>query len=174
MIKETINLFLSNPTWDVLLILFFFVSVFVYGLIVGRNKIIVLISASYPAALINEYLPCLPAGRRIQCGFLEDLNIFQNFFIHSFIFFILILFIYWVLNKSRFSHKELTKKTGQVIFLSFLNVGLWSNIVFGYVLKLSEEAVKLAPLTKLLFGSDLAHFSWLILPILVLFWLERK
>jgi len=86
----------------------------------------------------------------------------------------LILFVFWILNKVGFSRKEISKKTSQVIFLSFLNVGFWANIIFDYALKISEEAVKLAPLTKLLFGSTPAHFIWLLLPILALYWFARQ
>jgi len=165
-IKDSINIFLSNPTWDILLLLFFFFAVFVYGLVVGRNRMIVLLLASYPAALISEYLP-------YPSQFLQNLNTFQNLFLKSFVFFVLVLFVFWIFNKSGFSRKELSRKTGQVVFLSFLNVGFWANIIFAYALKLSEETVKLAPLTKLLFGSTPAHFIWLILPILMLYWFSK-
>ena len=166
-LRETINSFLSNPTWDILLLLFFFFVVFVYGLMVGRNRIIVLLLASYPAALINEYLP-------YPKNFLSNLNIVQTIFLKSFGFFVLTIFIFWIFKRSGFSKKELNKKTGRVIFLSFLNVGLWANIVFGYVLSFSAETVKLAPFTKLLFGSDFAYFIWLALPILILYWLQKS
>lgn len=166
-IRDALNQFLSNPTWDILILLFFFFSVFVYGLMVGRNRIIVLLLASYPAVLINEYIP-------YPKNFLANLNIAQTIFLKSFVFFVLAIFVLWILKKSGFSRKELSKKTGQVLFLSFLNVGFWANIVFGYISTTSAEAVKLAPLTKLLFGSDSAHFIWFILPILVLYWFEKK
>jgi len=129
---------------------------------------IVLLLASYPAALLNEYFPYYSQK------FLERLNIFQVLFLKAFVFFVLILFVFWILNKAGFSRKEISKKTGQVIFLSFLNVGFWANIIFGYALKLSEETVKLAPLTQLMFGSALSHFVWLFLPILALYWLGRN
>lgn len=165
-LRETVNSFLSNPTWDILLLLFFFAAVFIYGLIVGRNRIIVLLLASYPAALINEYLP-------YPKNLLTNLNIAQSLFLKSFSFFILTLIIFWVLGKSGFSRKEISKKTGQVLFLSFINVGLWANMVFGYALALKPEIVKLAPLNQLLFGLDSAHFIWLAIPILMLFYFER-
>ena len=79
-IREALNLFLSNPAWDTLLLLFLFFSVFVYGLMVGRNRIIVLLLASYPAALINEYIP-------YPRNFLANLNIAQSIFLKSFGFF---------------------------------------------------------------------------------------
>ena len=166
-LRETVNSFLSNPTWDILLLLFFFFAVFVYGLVVGRNRMIVLLLASYPAALINEYLP-------YPQQFLQRLNTLQILFLKSLLFFVLVLFVFWILNKTGFFRKEINKKTGQVIFLSFLNVGFWANIIFGYALKIREEAVKLAPLTKLLFGSVPSHFIWLVLPLLALYWFARN
>ncbi|KKR71123.1 MAG: hypothetical protein UU14_C0035G0002 [Candidatus Roizmanbacteria bacterium GW2011_GWB1_40_7] len=165
--RETINQFLSNPAWDVLLLLFFFFSVFVYGLVVGRNRIIVLLLASYPAALINEYIP-------YPKNFLNNLNVAQTIFLKAFVFFVLAIFVFWIFKRSGFSRKELNKKTGQVLFLSFLNVGLWANIIFGYVLNFNAELIKLAPLNLLLFGSTPAHFIWLVLPILILYWLEKN
>ena len=165
-LKEIINLFLSNPTWDILLLLFFFAAVFLYGLIIGRNRMIVLMLASYPAALINQFIP-------YPENFLANLNTAQSLFLKSFSFFILALIIFWIFKKSGFSRKELTKKTGQVLFLSFLNVGLWANVIFGYALTLSSEAIKFAPITNLLFGSNLAHLAWLGLPVVMLYWFER-
>ncbi len=167
MLRDSINLFLASPTWDILLLVFFFAVVFVYGLMVGRNRIIVLLLASYPAALINEYIP-------YPKNFLANLNIAQTIFFKSFVFFVFVIFIFWIFKKSGFSRKELNKKTGQVLFLSFLNVGLWANIIFGYVMAFNAELIKLAPLNLLLFGSNFAHFIWLILPILVLYWLLKK
>src|SRR3989344_716894 len=159
-LREIINSFLSNPAWDILLLLFFFFAVFVYGLMVGRNRIIVLLLSSYPAALINGYIP-------YPNSFFSNLNIVQTIFFKTFSFFVLSLFIFWIFKKSGFSRKELTKKTGQVLLLSFLNVGLWADIIFGYALALKPEIIKLAPLNLLLFGSNSAHFIWLILPILI-------
>ena len=166
-LKQTINLFLSNPTWDVLLLLFFFAAIFIYGLVVGRNRIIVLLLASYPAVLISEQIP-------YPNSFLESLNVLQAIFLKSFSFFVLVLFIFWILGKAGFSRKELTKKTGQVILLSFIGVGLWASIIFGYVISLNAEIIKLAPLTQLLFGSNLAHLVWLIFPIGALYWFEKR
>lgn len=148
------------------MLLFFFAAVFIYGLMVGRNRIIVLLLASYPATLINEYMT-------YPKKFLESLNIAQSLFLKSFSFFILALITFWILNKAGFSRKELTKKTRQVLFLSFLNVGLWANVIFGYALSLKPTIISLAPLNQLLFGSDLAHLIWFILPILALFYFER-
>lgn len=166
-LRETINSFLSNPTWDILLLLFFFAAVFVYGLMVGRNRIIVLLFASYPAALINEYI-------KYPGSFLENLNVAQIIFLKAFSFFILLILIFWIFKKSGFSRKELNKKISQVLFLSFLNVGLWANVIFGYALFLGAEIIKLTPLSKLLFASNSAHIIWLVLPILALYWLEKN
>ncbi|MDP2638906.1 MAG: hypothetical protein Q8P06_01925 [Candidatus Azambacteria bacterium] len=165
--RHILNSFLSNPTWDLLLLLFFFAAVFIYGLMVGRNKIIVLLLASYPAALINQYFP-------YPEKFVNQFNTPQILFLKVFSFFVLVLFVFWILSKSGFSRREINKKTGQVLFLSFLNVGFWANIVFSYVPQLNTDIIKLAPLTQLLFGSNTAHFVWLILPVLALFYLERK
>lgn len=158
---------MSNPTWDILLLLFFFSAVFIYGLFAGRNKTIVLLLASYPAALLNEYLP-------YPVSFLSRFNAPQIIFLKAFSFFVLALFIFWILGKSGLSRKEISRKMGQVIFLSFLSVGFWANMVFGYALKADSEIIKLTPVTQLLFGSGLAHFVWLILPLLALFYIERK
>ncbi len=148
------------------MVLFFFAAIFIYGLFAGRNKAIVLLLASYPAALLNEYFP-YPAS------FLSRLNVSQTLFLKSFSFFILVLFVFWILSRSGLSRKEINKKTGQIIFLSFLNAGFWANVVFGYVLKLNSDIIKLAPATQFLFGSVAAHFAWLVLPLLALFYFER-
>ncbi|HAJ44397.1 MAG: hypothetical protein UV53_C0002G0011 [Candidatus Azambacteria bacterium GW2011_GWE1_42_9] len=110
---------------EILLLLFLFTAVFLYGLIVGRNRIIVLLLASYPATLINEYIP-------YQARFLSRLNFSQGVFLKSFSFFVFTLFIFWILVKSGFSRKELNKKTWQIIFLSLLCAGFWVYIILSY------------------------------------------
>ena len=165
--RNSINLFLANPTWDILLILFFFAAIFIYGLVVGRNRIIVLLLSSYPAVLISEQIP-------YPKNFSKSFNIPQAIFFKSFSFFILVLFIFWILGKAGFSRKEFTKKTGQVILLSFIGVGFWASIIFGYALVLNTEVLKLAPLTRLLFGSDLAQFIWFTMPIFILYFFGRR
>ncbi len=124
--RNIFNSFLSNPTWDLLLFLFLFFAVFIYGLVVGRNRIIVLLLASYPAALLNGYVP-------YSAPFLSRLNFLQGVFLKSFSFFVFALFIFWILTKSGFSRKELNKKTWQIIFLSLLCAGFWVYIVSGYL-----------------------------------------
>ncbi|KKT12671.1 MAG: hypothetical protein UV93_C0002G0069 [Candidatus Azambacteria bacterium GW2011_GWC2_43_27] len=104
---------------EILLLLFLFTAVFLYGLIVGRNRIIVLLLASYPATLINEYIP-------------YQANFSQGVFLKSFSFFVFTLFIFWILVKSGFSRKELNKKTWQIIFLSLLCAGFWVYIILSY------------------------------------------
>ncbi len=165
--RQTINLFLSNPTWDILALLFFFAAVFLYGLMAGRNRIIVLLLASYPAALVSQYIP-------FSERFLRNLNSFQTLYIRSFVFFVLIIFIFWILNSSGLARREINRRRGQMIFLSFLNVGLWASTLFTYVPALKEPLIKLAPMTQMLFGSDSAHFIWLILPVIVLFFLRKS
>ena len=165
-LRRTLNLFLSNPTWDILALLFFFAAVFLYGLMAGRNRIIVLLLASYPAALVSQYIP-------FSEKFLANLNSLQTLYIKSFVFFVLVIFIFWILNSSGLARKEINKRRGQMIFLSFLNVGLWASTLFTYVPALKEPLIRLEPMTQLLFGSDLAHFVWLILPTIVLFFLRR-
>ena len=86
---------MSNPTWDILLLLFLFSTVLIYGLFSGRNKTIVLLLASYPAALLNEYLP-YPAS------FLFRLNVSQTIFLRTFSFFVLTLIIFWILGEYSF------------------------------------------------------------------------
>ena len=164
-IRGALDNFLSNPTWDLLLLLFFFAAVFIYGLVVGRNRIIVLLLASYPAVLINEYIP--------YSQFFARLNPEQGIFVRAFGFFILALLIFWIFGKAGFSRRELSKKTGQVLFLSFFNVGLWANVLFGYAMAARPAIIALAPLNQLLFGSDLVHLIWFALPILALYWFER-
>ena len=160
--RQVINLFLTNPTWDILALLFFFAAVFLYGLIAGRNRIIALLLSSYPAALIGQFIP-------FRDSFLAGLNSSQALFIRTFIFFVLLIFIFRLLNHSGFVRRGINKKRGQVLFLSFLNVGLWASILITYMPALKEPLISFAPLTQLLFGSNLAHFVWLILPIIILF-----
>src|SRR3990170_2171593 len=50
---------LSRPSWDLFIILFFVAAAFIYGLSLGRDRIVVILVSIYMALAVVNYAPYL-------------------------------------------------------------------------------------------------------------------
>lgn len=157
------SLSLANPSWDLFVIIFFAIAVFVYGLSLGRDRNLLILLTIYISMALASSLPRL---RLPHLGFL-DLGRVLDFKVVVFLFFFVILFV--VLSKSAVLRGLAHVGTGslfQILLYSFLHVGLLLSITLS--LLPDEARFRFAPLTQQIFTSDLGRFLWLILPIIAM------
>lgn len=159
---------LSNPSWDLFIILFFVLAAFLYGLSLGRDRIIVILVSIYIALAIVNSAP-----------YIKDMANEIKFDIFTFKataflgLFILLFFL--------FSRSALLRTLGsggaagnilQVIIFSFLHVGLLTSITLSF---LPVESLNyLMPITRTLFVSQPAQFIWMVAPLLVMFLVNER
>jgi predicted neutral ceramidase superfamily lipid hydrolase len=147
----------ANPTWDLFLILFFVVATFLYGITLGRAKVVVQIVSSYMTVAVLASTPFL-AKFEAQTPLNHTL-----FYLGAFFAVFAILCV--LLSKSAF-HTHLAEGKGgwiDVLVLSVVQIGFLSSIVLssmsGFILS------HLSPVTRKVFAEEPAQFVWTILPI---------
>ena len=156
----------SNPTWDLFIILFFVVATFLYGLTLGRARVVVQIVSSYMTMAVLAASPFW--------GALQSQTPLSHtvFYLVSFLVVFLLLFI--LLSRSAF-HQHLADAKGgwlDVLILSVVQIGLLTSITLS---SFSENALgHLSPLTRRLFTGQPAAFLWVLLPIAALVFIRGK
>lgn len=162
------NIDWTRPTWDLFIILFFVVAAFLYGLSLGRDRIITILVSIYMSLAIVEHAPFLKSA-----AFQDSINkVTSQFFvfqISAFVFLFIVLFL--VISRSALMKTIASSdKTGpwwQVFVFSILHVGLIVSIILSYLPKDAVDSV-LAPLTRQVFTTDFAQSVWIVGPVLAM------
>jgi len=172
---HTFNTFVASidftePTWDLFIIIFFLVASFIYGLSLGRDRIIIILVGIYMALAVINAAPFLHELKPAEFG--VD-NIFA-FRITTFLAVFVILF--FMLSRSALM-KTIAKSDApgswwQVILFSVMHVGLLISITLSFIP--TEFHSQLAPLTRQLFIGEETQFYWLIAPIITMALIRDK
>ncbi len=159
---------LANPSWDLFIIFFFVLAAFIYGLSLGRDRIIVILVSIYVGlAIVNSapYIKDLANQARLDI-FAFKATAFLGLFV-------LLFFL--------FSRSALLRALGssgyagswlQVIIFSFLHVGLLTSITLSFLPP--ESLTILMPITRTIFVSEPARFIWMVAPLLAMFLINEK
>lgn len=159
----------TRPTWDLFIILFFIVAAFLYGLSLGKDRIIVILVSIYTSLAIVEHAPLVN-----NQGFQDMINNFvSQFFVFQIsAFLVVFIALFFVITRSALMKTIASSDTAgpwwQVLLYSVLHVGLIISIILSYIPKESIEGV-LAPLTQRVFTTDLAQNIWIIGPVAAMF-----
>ena len=157
------NLDWSTPSWDLFIVLFFLVASLIYGLSLGRDRIIVILVSIYMALAVVEYAPF--AEKLVSGSSLEGFFLFK---VISFVVVFLILF--FVLAQSALLNtiatRNASKSWWQTIVFSILHVGLIISITLSFLPE--SFANELSSFTYRIFATEMARFVWIILPIIMM------
>lgn len=157
----------TRPTWDLFIVLFFIVAAFLYGLSLGRDRIIVILVSIYMSLAIVEHVPFIN-----NPSFQASINkIVSQFFIFQISAFVLVfVLLFFLLSRSALLKTIAAADSPgpwyQVLIFSILHVGLIVSIVLSFLP--SEATNILAPLTKKVFTTDFAKFVWIVGPVLAM------
>lgn len=154
------NINWASPTWDLFIVLFFIVAVFLYGLSLGRDRVIVILVAIYMALAVITNAPFL-GSLRVSNAASGQLFAFK---VAAFIGIFIVLF--FLLSRSAMLKNLGGLASGtwwQVLMFSIFHVGLLVSILLSL---LPLDAINhLAPLTRTVFASDGGRFIWIVSPI---------
>jgi len=151
----------AQPSWDLFIILFFVIAAFLYGLSLGRDRIIVIMVSIYMGLAIVNTAPFLTNTTiTLPTPGAVKITVFLGVFLALFFF----------LSRSALlrtiAGSDDKGKWWQVLVYSVLHVGLLVSVTLNY---LNPEAIaKLAPLTRNIFASTNARFAWIIAPIVAM------
>jgi len=157
----------AAPTWDLVILLFFLITILIYSFTLGRDRIV--------AILVSTYLSLAVATNLPYVNVLSDWIKKSGFFaFQTAAFLIIFILIFFFLSRSQVIQcsSSVGSKWWQVILFSFLQVGLLTSIVLSFLPESSMDY--LSEFTKTMFLSDLGRFCWIALPILALTFLREK
>lgn len=163
------NIDWTRPTWDLFIVLFFIVAAFLYGLSLGRDRIIVILVSVYMSLAIVDRVPFLNNE-----GFQNAINnITSQFFVFQIsAFLLLFVVLFFVITRSALlktiASSDSPGPWWQVLMYSILHVGLLVSIILSYIPIESLEGV-LAPLTRQVFTTSGAQSFWILAPVVAMF-----
>lgn len=151
------------PSWDLFIVLFFVVAAFLYGLSLGRDRIIVILVSLYMGLAIVNTAPYLN-------NFSAEISFNNSSIFKVSIFLGLFIILFFLLSRSALLNtiaaSDSPGRWWQSIVFSFFHVGLMISIVLTYLPK--EFLGNISEGMRNLFISDPAKFFWLVAPIAVM------
>lgn len=157
---------LSSPTWDLFIIVFFVIAALLYGLSLGRDRIIVILVSIYMSLAVVQSIPEFV----LEVGF-NDQFAFQ---ITTFIAVFIVLF--FLISRSALLRTigsgSSSGKWYQTIVFSILHVGLLISITMSFLPATIME--KFAPMTQQVFTNEWAAFGWILAPIVAMILFGNK
>ncbi len=147
-------------SWEVILILFLVGAGFLLGLLLGRDRIFLLLIGSY----ISYGLMCaIPFKKIFPKLFYEE----ENFVILIVAFLVLIGLIYFLLSRSLLKtaiQRKGRRSIFQIFFLSLFLIGIIISVLFSFF---PEDLIsQFSSVIQNIFNTSLARTLWLIVPLI--------
>jgi hypothetical protein len=154
--------------WEAILVLFLIGGGFLLGLLLGRDRIFLLLIGSY----ISYALMCVVPFKKFFPDLFDQEG---NFVILIVIFLVLIGLIYFLLSRSLL--KTAIRKKGrrslfQVFFLSLFLIGVVISGVFSYLPK--DLISQFSSIILKIFNTPLARTLWLVIPLIFIGLFRRR
>ncbi|MBU0707610.1 hypothetical protein KKG41_04525 [Patescibacteria group bacterium] len=159
------NIDWSQPTWDLFIILFFVIASFLYGISLGRDRILVILVSIYMALAVVNTAPYIGDMSTTEVG------VNQFFVVRISLFLGVFILLFFLLSRSALlqtiaSNSEKRGNFWQIMIFSILHVGLLISITLSFLPDTSSES--LSPLTQTIFTSELGRFLWIVVPIILM------
>lgn len=149
---------LTTPSWDLFLLLFFLIGSLLYGLTLGRDRVVVLMVSIYMGLAVVTNAPYI---RDFNASIsVNDVALRIGAFLGVFV-----LLFFFLSKNALLRSMDTGKHAGlfQTMMFSFLHVGLLVSVGLSF---LPESALgQFSSQMRLLFVSDPARFAWLVAPI---------
>lgn len=153
----------SQPSWDLFIILFFVVAALLYGLSLGRDRVIVILISVYMALAVVNTAPFIG-------NYQADIGVDQFFVFRVSAFVVVFIALFFLMSRSALLATVASSDTSgswwQVLLFSFLHVGLLISITLSFLPASASDA--LAPLTQKIFVQETSRFLWIVAPILAM------
>jgi len=166
---ETVNTFIAGinfnePTWDLFIILFLLAGAFLYGLTLGRDRIILVLISIYMALAVMHAIPFLDQIVPLEYGP-------NNIFVFRIIIFLVVFVVLFGILSRSTALSALTQSSSpgvwwQIVVFSILHVGLLASIIMTFIPK--EFYENISPITRQWFIGEQAEFFWIVAPIVAL------
>lgn len=153
----------ASPSWDIFILLFFVVGSLLYGLSLGRDRVLVILMSVYVALAVVTNSPPLES-------FQLSVNVSENAVMKITIFLGIFVVLFFLLARSgllkTFGRSGAPGSWWQTIVFSVLQVGLLISVTLNFLPH--DMTAGLTETTKQIFMSENGRTAWLILPVLVM------
>ena len=152
----------GNPSWDLFLMLFFLIGSLLYGLSLGRDRIIVIMVSIYMALGVVNFAPFIKE-------FNADVNINDAISFRVVAFLGLFLLLFFFLSQNALLRSFSADSYGafwQVLIFSVIHVGLLMSVTLSFLPP--EVTDNLSSTSKDFLISDVAKSVWITLPIVAM------
>lgn len=154
------NINWAQPSWDLFIILFFIVAALLYGLSLGRDRVIVILISVYMALAVVNSAPGIGT-------FTADVGLNQFFVFRVSTFVVVFIVLFFLMSRSALlatiASADNHGSWWQVLLFSFLHVGLLISITLSFLPPSASE--HLAPMTQRIFVHETSRFLWIVVPI---------
>ena len=151
----------SIPSWDSVILLFFIISVVMYGFVLGRDRVVAILISTYISLAVTTNLPYMEQiSDAINKG---NSSFFQ---ISSFLVVFVLIFILLTRGSIIRRLSSLAGSWWQIIIFAVLQVGLFTSIIMSFLPIETHEVF--SEVTVELFISERGRFAWMILPVIAL------
>ncbi|MBU1291867.1 hypothetical protein KKH07_00010 [Patescibacteria group bacterium] len=159
--------------WDIFIALILLIIVLVYGLFLGRNRMIIILLSSYFSFLIVQNIPWWKLSSIGWLGVEQN----PSSSLRIILFLGIILLFYFLIPRSALTSVLRVRKRGlaswwQLFFLSIVQIGFLAMIILSFLPL--EVLSSLAPTIRKLFIGPEAQFVWITLPILTIILMRKK
>lgn len=162
---KKLNLDWNNPSWDLFLAAFFVVGALLYGMSLGKDRIIAILVSIYMALAVVNALP----------DFVLNIKINENFSLQITAFISVFVVLFFLLSRSAILNSMDTSSQGkwwQVVIFSLLHVGLLVSVSLSFMPEVF--LTKFSELTRFIFTNEWTKFAWIIAPIMAMIFLGRR
>ncbi|EKD76045.1 MAG: hypothetical protein ACD_43C00241G0002 [uncultured bacterium] len=156
---------LANPTWDLFLVGFFVVGALLYGLSLGKDRIISIMVSIYMALAVVAALPDFVLNIKVNESYTVQITAFLSVFIVLFF----LLSRQAVLNSLAPSGEG---KWWQTLVFSVLHVGLLVSVTLSFMPV--QILSRFSELTQYIFTNEWTKFGWIAAPIVAMILIGRN
>ncbi|OGC48013.1 MAG: hypothetical protein A3A94_00165 [Candidatus Portnoybacteria bacterium RIFCSPLOWO2_01_FULL_43_11] len=159
--------------WDIFIVLIFLIAVFIYGFLLGKNRMIILLLASYFSLAIIQVIPWEKLSSLKWLGLSKTPSSSSQIFV----FLGIILLFYFLMPRSILGSALRIRKRGdaswpQLSILGLFQIGLFAAILLSFLP--AKAITDFSPLVKKIFIGPEAQFVWVTLPILAMVLMRKK
>lgn len=157
----------TSPNWDLFIIIIFVVGIFLYSLSLNRDRVFVVLVASYMSLAIASKAPLL-----IQTF---GMNLENSFSANAMMFGGGILLLFFIISGSIFTSvfdQSLNGSWFQAVAIGFLQIGLSISVIVSF---LPPEGIdNLSIFIKSCFADSSAQAFWLLSPFIAMILFRGK
>ena len=153
-------------SWELIILLFLIGGGFLLGILIGKNKIFLMLLGSYISSAI---LSVVPIKKMFPNFFIQE----ENFVVLIILYLVLIGIVYFIF--SRASKKARNRgfwSIFQIFFYALFLVGIVLSMVFSFLPK--DLISQFSSLTLNIFNTSFARTLWFVIPLIFIGIFRRK